>query len=72
MSNIIDYRLEQALASLDSVPVAKVTGRLVKVTGLMLEAVGCRLLTGQRCLVETGNGTKIEAQTVGSTVRWPI
>ncbi|AJR07788.1 flagellar protein export ATPase FliI [Photobacterium gaetbulicola] len=65
MSNIIDYRLEQALASLDSVPVAKVTGRLVKVTGLMLEAVGCRLLTGQRCLVETGNGTKIEAQTVG-------
>ncbi|WP_264874552.1 flagellar protein export ATPase FliI [Vibrio agarivorans] len=65
MSNAIDQRLEEAMASIKTVPVAKVTGRLVKVTGLMLEAVGCRLLTGQRCLVETGSGDKIEAQTVG-------
>ncbi len=62
---MIDKRLQQAMASIDAIPVAKVTGRLVKVTGLMLEAVGCRLLTGQRCLVETGHGARIEAQTVG-------
>ncbi|MGF1698138.1 flagellar protein export ATPase FliI [Vibrio lamellibrachiae] len=65
MNNGIDQRLQDAMASLGAVPIAKVTGRLVKVTGLMLEAVGCRLLTGQRCLVETGSGEKIEAQTVG-------
>ncbi|WP_413112625.1 flagellar protein export ATPase FliI [Thaumasiovibrio sp. DFM-14] len=64
-SAVIDKRLQQAMASIDAIPVAKVTGRLVKVTGLMLEAVGCRLLTGQRCLVETGHGARIEAQTVG-------
>ncbi len=61
----IDQRLQEAMVSIGAIPVAKVTGRLVKVTGLMLEAVGCRLLTGQRCLVETGSGERIEAQTVG-------
>ncbi|WP_282437222.1 flagellar protein export ATPase FliI [Vibrio amylolyticus] len=65
MKTGIDQRLQEAMASLGAVPIAKVTGRLIKVTGLMLEAVGCRLLTGQRCLVETGSGEKIEAQTVG-------
>ncbi len=62
---MIDKRLQQAMASIDAIPVAKVTGRLIKVTGLMLEVVGCRLITGQRCLVETGHGAKVEAQTVG-------
>ncbi|PWI33031.1 flagellar protein export ATPase FliI [Vibrio albus] len=58
-------RLNDALASLESVPVAKVTGRLVKVTGLMLQAVGCRFKLEQRCLVETDNGVMTEAQVVG-------
>ena len=43
-------RLNDAIASLDSVPVARVTGRLVKVNGLMLQAVGCRFKLEQRCL----------------------
>ena len=58
-------RLNDALASLESVPVAKVTGRLVKVNGLMLQAVGCRFRLDQRCLVETDGSDMIEAQVVG-------
>ncbi|MCW8346654.1 flagellar protein export ATPase FliI [Vibrio sp. ZSDZ65] len=58
-------RLHDAMASLEAVPVAKVTGRLVKVNGLMLQAVGCRFKLDQRFLVETAEGDMIEAQVVG-------
>ncbi len=70
MSNTLSHellseRLSEALASLDSIPVARVTGRLIKVNGLMLQAVGCRFKLEQRCLVETAEGDMIEAQVVG-------
>ncbi len=65
MNSQLTDRLNDALASLDSVPVARVTGRLVKVNGLMLQAVGCRFKLEQRCLVETAEGDMIEAQVVG-------
>lgn len=58
-------KLSDALASLESIPVARVTGRLVKVSGLMLQAVGCRFKLEQRCLVEADDGEMIEAQVVG-------
>lgn len=48
-----------------AVPVATPTGRLVGVRGLLLEVVGCRLHTGQRCRIETVTGDWIEAQAVG-------
>ncbi len=64
-SAVLNERLSEALASLDSVPVARVTGRLVKVNGMMLQAVGCRFKLEQRCLVETAEGDMIEAQVVG-------
>lgn len=47
------------------VPVARVYGRLTKVNGLMLEAVGCRLATGERCHIECKDGSKVEAEVVG-------
>ena len=66
MSNgLLAARLNDALASLESIPVARVTGRLVKVNGLMLQAVGCRFKLEQRCLVEADDGEMIEAQVVG-------
>ena len=70
MNNILSFDLlseqtSEAIASLNSIPVAKVTGRLVKVNGLMLQAVGCRFKLEQRCLVETDEGDMIEAQVVG-------
>lgn len=63
--NLLSERLSDALASLDSIPIARVTGRLTKVNGLMLQAVGCRFKLEQRCLVETAEGDMIEAQVVG-------
>ncbi|SHO55705.1 flagellar protein export ATPase FliI [Vibrio quintilis] len=62
---LLSERLNEAIASLDSIPVARVTGRLVKVNGLMMQAVGCRFRLEQRCLVETAEGSMIEAQVVG-------
>ncbi|MEF1337028.1 flagellum-specific ATP synthase FliI, partial [Vibrio rotiferianus] len=62
---LLSERMSDAIASLDSIPVARVTGRLVKVNGLMLQAVGCRFKLEQRCLVETDEGDMIEAQVVG-------
>ncbi len=51
---------------LDDVPVATPTGRLVGVTGLLLESVGCALRTGQRCMIEMGEGEPwMAAQVVG-------
>lgn len=47
-----------------TVPVAKVYGRLTRVNGLLLEAVGCHLGTGDRALIECQTGT-VEAEVVG-------
>lgn len=50
---------------LGAVPVALPTGRLVGAQGLLLESVGCRLHTGQRCRIETVDGRWLDAQVVG-------
>ncbi|AUI88559.1 flagellum-specific ATP synthase FliI [Vibrio azureus] len=63
--DILSSRFNGALASLEAIPVARVTGRLIKVNGLMLQAVGCQFKLEQRCLVETADGTMMEAQVVG-------
>jgi flagellum-specific ATP synthase len=59
--------LAETLRALDlgEVPVATPTGRLVGARGLLLESVGCRLHTGQRCRVETVDGGWLDAQVVG-------
>ncbi|MBJ7310685.1 flagellar protein export ATPase FliI [Rugamonas sp. CCM 8940] len=50
---------------LGAVPMATPTGRLVGASGLLLEAAGCRLHTGQRCQIETVSGEWLDAQVVG-------
>lgn len=50
---------------LDAVPMATPTGRLVGAQGLLLEAVGCPLHTGQRCQIEMVTGEWLDAQVVG-------
>lgn len=50
---------------LGTVPMATPTGRLVGASGLLLEAVGCPLHTGQRCQIETVGGEWLDAQVVG-------
>jgi flagellum-specific ATP synthase len=59
------FELDEALRSLDSVQLAKVSGRLVRVSGMLLESLGCQRMTGQRCYVEQADGTMLEAQVVG-------
>jgi len=59
--------LADSLRAVDigAVPVATPTGRLVGARGLLLEASGCRLHTGQRCRIETVDGDWLDAQVVG-------
>src|SRR5690606_23008633 len=59
------FRLDEALRSLDTVQLAKVSGRLVRVSGMLLESLGLQRMTGQRCYVEQGDGSMLEAQVVG-------
>ena len=56
---------DNALRSLESIPLARVAGRLVRLNGILLECVGCSLMTGQLCRIESANHTLIDAQAVG-------
>ncbi|MCK9395692.1 MAG: flagellar protein export ATPase FliI [Methylobacter sp.] len=50
---------------LAEIPELVVEGKLSRMVGLTLEAVGCRAAIGSRCRVETKNGRMIEAEVVG-------
>ena len=50
---------------LAQVPELVVEGKLSRMVGLTLEAVGCRAAIGSRCRIETKNGRMIEAEVVG-------
>ncbi|MGZ8199626.1 MAG: flagellar protein export ATPase FliI [Methylosarcina sp.] len=50
---------------LTEIPELVVEGRLSRMVGLTLEAVGCRAAIGSRCRIEMKNGRKIEAEVVG-------
>jgi len=56
---------EQALRSIEQIDLARVAGRLVRVNGILLECVGCRLAIGQLCHVESVELEMIEAQVIG-------
>jgi flagellum-specific ATP synthase len=43
----------------------QVAGRVTRVTGLVMEAVGLRLAVGSACSIPLPNGTRIEAEVVG-------
>ena len=59
------FVLDEALRSLDTVQLAKVSGRLVRMSGILLESLGCHRVTGQRCYVEQADGEMLDAQVVG-------
>ncbi|KJM59202.1 flagellum-specific ATP synthase FliI [Pluralibacter gergoviae] len=56
---------EQALRSIEQIDLARVAGRLMRVNGILLECVGCRLAIGQLCQVENADGALMDAQVVG-------
>lgn len=43
----------------------KVEGRLTRMAGLTLEAVGCQAAIGARCIIQSPNGEGVEAEVVG-------
>ena len=43
----------------------RITGELVRLAGMTMEARGCQLDTGQRCLVKGRGGSRVEAEVVG-------
>jgi len=42
-----------------------VSGRVTRVTGLVMEAIGLRLAVGSACIVPLPNGSRVEAEVVG-------
>lgn len=58
-------RLRAYRERLGGPPELVVEGKLTRMVGLTLEAVGCRAAIGGRCIVETPNGRSIEAEVVG-------
>ncbi len=43
----------------------EINGRLTRVVGLTLEAVGCPMTLGERCMIEVRGGRRVEAEVVG-------
>jgi len=56
-------RYESLAAAPEPAPV--VEGRLVRMVGLTLEAVGCRVAIGDRCQIQAAGGKIVEAEVVG-------
>lgn len=50
---------------LDDVPQLIVEGKLKRMVGLTLEAIGCQAAIGTRCLVDSVEGEPVEAEVVG-------
>ena len=58
-------RLKPYIERADTAHELVVEGKLSRMVGLTLEAVGCRAAIGSRCEIETKNGRMIEAEVVG-------
>ena len=58
-------RLNRMKARVASSPGLKIEGRLVRMVGLTLEAVGCQLPVGGRCLIRGHDGRLHRAEVVG-------
>jgi flagellum-specific ATP synthase len=64
-SRIWVARLKPYAERLQEAPELIVEGKLSRMVGLTLEAVGCRAAIGSRCQIETKIGRIIEAEVVG-------
>ncbi|MBS1211513.1 MAG: flagellum-specific synthase [Proteobacteria bacterium] len=64
-SELWRQKLSACRQRLDTPAELIVEGKLTRMVGLTLEAVGCRAAIGGRCLVETPHGRVIEAEVVG-------
>ncbi len=58
-------RLAEYRDKVTALPAPVVEGKLTRMVGLTLEAVGCRAAVGARCFVVSADGGRIEAEVVG-------
>jgi len=66
LSKNLEERLKLCHEKLDYSPSQLVVeGKLVRMVGLTLEAIGCDAAVGSRCLVEQADKTFVEAEVVG-------
>jgi len=64
-SNIWKQRIETYRDKLGEPPKLVVEGKLTRMVGLTLEAVGCQVAVGGRCLISSISSEPIEAEVVG-------
>lgn len=58
-------QLSQIQSRIDQVDSVVVEGRLNRMVGLTLEAVGCQAVMGSRCLIKSQSSKPVEAEVVG-------
>ena len=58
-------QLSQIASRIDQVASVVVEGRLNRMVGLTLEAVGCQAVIGSRCIVKSQSSKPVEAEVVG-------
>lgn len=63
-ASVVD-RFTKLAAAADQYIEPEVSGRLTRMIGLTLEAVGCNSVVGDRCLIHSLSGVPIEAEVVG-------
>ena len=57
--------LQACSQALEDVESCEISGRITKLTGLVMEAVGIRLPVGSACFVPLDEGNRVEAEVVG-------
>ena len=60
-----NQHLVQCVDAVGHVPPWTVTGKLTRVTGLVLEAVGIKAPVGSVCVISLPNGQSVDAEVVG-------
>ena len=65
MTAALARRLAWRRDSLAALPPPPVSGRLTRMVGLTLEAVGVRAAVGEHCNIELKDGSQVEAEVVG-------
>jgi len=65
MARTFSDKVQGYRSRLGSKPIPMVEGRLTRMVGLTLEAVGCKAPVGSRCLISMDDDHSIEAEIVG-------
>lgn len=65
MTSTLADRINRFQDYLPPRPEPELSGRLTRMVGLTLECVGCPMVVGDRCVIESSNSSTVEAEVVG-------